>query len=206
MDIAITRQAIERCAGFIDEHSAGQRRAYFINLSPQFLAQGRLIGELLQEVHAAFPVCAQTGTGGASPIVLEITERQALSDIRRLREELQPLLDFGCRIALDDFGSGFSSFLYLAELPVSFIKIEGWMVRNLNADRNMRRIVQSIATLAEGLGIITIAESIENETTAQLLREMGIMWGQGYYFGRPQCNRGHAGDTLMDVGGPGAAR
>ncbi len=78
---------------------------------------------MLQDIKSAFPVCAQTGVGGASPIVLEITKRRAPSDIRRLCEELQPLLEFGCRIAIDDFGSGFSSFAYLVELPVSFVKI-----------------------------------------------------------------------------------
>ena len=187
VDTVITRQAIARCAGFADGTYGGSRRAYFLNLSPQFLAQRQNMVELLEEVKSVFPVCAQTGAGGASPIVLEIAERPAFLDIRLLREELQPLLDFGCRIALDDFGSGFSSFLYLAELPVSFIKIEGWMVRSLNSNKNMLGIIQSIAALADELGIITIAESVEDAATAQQLREIGITWGQGYYFGMPQC-------------------
>lgn len=188
VDAVIARQAIARCAGLVDGRSDRSRRAYFLNLSSQFLAQKQLLVELLQDIKSAFPVCAQTGVGGASPIVLEITKRRAPSDIRRLCEELQPLLDFGCRIAIDDFGSGFSSFVYLAELPVSFIKIEGWMVRSLSTNKNMRRIMENIAVLADGLGIITVAESVEDATAARLLREIGIGWGQGYYFGKPQCD------------------
>ncbi len=188
VDTTITRQAIARCAGFADGSSGSARRAYFLNLSPQFLAQRQNMIELLAELKRAFPVCTQTGASGASPIVLEIAERPTLLDIRRLREELQPLLDFGCRIALDDFGSGYSSFLYLAELPVSFIKIEGWMVRSLNSNGNIRRILQSIAVLAGELGITTVAESVEDAATAQQLRDIGITWAQGYYFGKPQCD------------------
>ena len=187
VDTAIAREALARCAGFIDDLPGRPRRAHFLNLSPQFLAQKEHMSVLLAELKAAFPVCAQTGTGGASPIVLEITECDAFTDIHRLREDLQPLLDFGCRIALDDFGSGQSSFRYLADLPVDFIKIEGWMVRALQVNPKMLRMIQGIVSLAEGLGITTIAESVEDATMAKLLREIGISWAQGYYFGRPKC-------------------
>ncbi len=71
---------------------------------------------------------------------------------------------------------------------MSFIKIEGWMVRSLSTNKNMRRIMENIAVLANGLGIITVAESVEDVTTARLLQEIGIAWGQGYYFGKPQCD------------------
>ena len=100
--------------------------------------------------------------------------------------DLKPLLDFGFRLALDDFGSGYSSFLYLASLPVSFLKIEGWLVRNMHANPKVLSMVKSIIALAQSQGIITIAESVENVACAELLRELGADWAQGYYFGAAQ--------------------
>lgn len=120
------------------------------------------------------------------PLVFEITERQLLSDFEHMRRDIQPLLDFGFRLALDDFGSGYSSFLYLAELPISFLKIEGWMIQNMRSNKRVRYMVESMVELARRLEIITIAEFVEDSETAEILREMGVDWGQGYYFGRPE--------------------
>ena len=120
------------------------------------------------------------------PLVFEITERQYIANFDLLMREIQPLLDSGFRLALDDFGSGYSSFLYLAKLPVSFLKIEGWMIANLRHNLKIRDMIQSIVDLSRKQGITTIAENIEDAETAELLREMGVNWGQGYHFGRPQ--------------------
>jgi EAL domain-containing protein (putative c-di-GMP-specific phosphodiesterase class I) len=123
---------------------------------------------------------------GNKPIVFEITERQLLSNFESMRQDLQPLLDFGFRLALDDFGSGYSSFLYLAELPVSFLKIEGWMVQKMRSNIRVRYMVESMVALSQRLGITTIAEFVEDSETADMLREMGVDWGQGYFFGKPE--------------------
>ena len=120
-------------------------------------------------------------------MVLEITERQLIGNFEDLRKDLEPLLDFGFRLALDDFGSGYSSFLYLASLPVSFLKIEGWMVQNMRTNPKVLGMVKSIIALARDQGITTIAECVEDAATADLLRELGADWGQGWYFGRPEC-------------------
>jgi EAL domain-containing protein (putative c-di-GMP-specific phosphodiesterase class I) len=88
------------------------------------------------------------------------------------------------RLALDDFGSGYSSFKYLADLPFSFIKIEGSLIRRV-AEPRMRTIVQGIQRAAADLGLITLAEYVENSQIADIVREIGIDWGQGYHFGRP---------------------
>ena len=115
---------------------------------------------------------------GYKPVVFEITERQLLTDFERMRRDLQPLLDFGFRLALDDFGSGYSSFLYLAELPVSFLKIEGWMVRNMVSNERVRAMVESMIVLSKKLNITTIAECIEDKKTADMLRDMGVDWAR----------------------------
>ena len=161
--------------------------AHFINLSPQFLARRDLVEELLQNAQAYAESCHMS-TGVANPLVLEITERQRIGNLDTLRADLQPLLDFGFRLALDDFGSGYSSFLYLANLPISFLKIEGWLVLNMRREHKIASIVESMANFARKEGIHTIAEHVEDAETARMLREMGVDWGQGWFFGRPQSD------------------
>ncbi|MBU1691451.1 MAG: EAL domain-containing protein [Gammaproteobacteria bacterium] len=188
VDRSVTRHAMSRCvANLTDGHDPGF--AHFINLSPQFLARKDYVNELLG---GAMQFCSTCNIDfpDYKPVVFEITERQLLTDFERIRLDLQPLLDFGFRLALDDFGSGYSSFLYLAELPVSFLKIEGWMVRNMASNERVRAMVESIVVLSKKLKIITIAECIEDCATADILREMGVDWGQGYYFGRPEIFKG----------------
>ena len=198
VDRTIAYQAMSRC--MVDRRTGIESPAFahFINLSPQFLARKDMVDELLCNARA---LCgsARIETDRLKPLVLEITERQLLSDFKKLRRDLQPLLDFGFRLALDDFGSGYSSFLYLAELPVSFLKIEGWMVRNMRGNERVLHMVQSVVELSRTMGITTIAECIEDRETAEMLRDMGVNWGQGYYFGRPErheCNiAGHNGSN-----------
>ncbi|OYW35615.1 MAG: hypothetical protein B7Z35_14855, partial [Hydrogenophilales bacterium 12-61-10] len=124
--------------------------------------------------------------GPVKPIVLELTERQHIVSLEKLRADLQPFIDFGFRLALDDFGSGYSSYLYLANLPVSFLKIEGWLVQNMQKDRKVAGIVESLASFARKEGVLTVAEHVEDAETARILLEMGVDFGQGWYFGRPQ--------------------
>lgn len=184
VDHAITRHAMARCAVNLRAgHDPGF--AHFINLSPQFLARKDLVDELL---NGAMQFCSTCNIEfpGYKPVVFEVTERHLLTDFDQLRSDLQPLLDFGFRLALDDFGSGYSSFRYLAELPVSFLKIEGWMVRNMVANKRVRAMVESMIVLSQKLEITTIAECIEDLETANMVRDMGVDWGQGYYFGRPE--------------------
>ncbi|WP_413437049.1 putative bifunctional diguanylate cyclase/phosphodiesterase [Sulfuriferula sp. GW1] len=184
VDQSITRQAIMRCAARLDA-GATPDFAHFINLSPQFLARGDLVKQLLELTQQICSSCAVT-MDSVKPLVFEITERQYIANFDLLMREIQPLLDSGFRLALDDFGSGYSSFLYLAKLPVSFLKIEGWMIANLRHNLKIRDMIQSIVDLSRKQGITTIAENIEDADTAELLREMGVNWGQGYHFGRPQ--------------------
>ena len=99
---------------------------------------------------------------------------------------LRPFLDYGMRLAIDDFGSGYSSFQYLADLPVDYLKIDGELVRRATRETRVRSILRGIRDIAEDLGLVTLAEWVEDAVTADLLREIGIQWAQGYYFGRPE--------------------
>lgn len=160
--------------------------AHFVNVSPQFLARRDLVDEMLAN---AMEYCqCSPALGAVKPIVLELTERQRIVSLEKLREDLQPFIDFGFRLALDDFGSGYSSYLYLAHLPVSFLKIEGWLVSNMRRDRKIAGIVESLATFARKEGVRTVAEHVEDAETARILVDMGVDYGQGWHFGRPQLD------------------
>jgi diguanylate cyclase (GGDEF)-like protein len=185
IDRIVSRLSMARCADNLRGGGVGQEFAHFVNLSPQFLARRDLVEEMLGN---AMNFCQTCGVefGPVKPVVFEITERQFLRNLDTLEADLKPLLDFGFRLALDDFGSGYSSFLYLARLPISFLKIEGWLVANIRKERKIAAIVESLAGFARREGIITIAECIEDAETARILRDMGVDQGQGWYFGRPE--------------------
>jgi len=185
IDHSISSGALERCAQSVQSPKANGEGelAHFINLSPQFLANPEAVAGLLQRART---VCEDCGLQDAveKPMVIEITERQ-LGDILLLKKHLKPLTDFGFRLALDDFGSGYSSFLYLAELPVNFIKIEGWMVGRITTDKRIRQLVDTLVNTAQKFNILTVAECVEDSETAQVLCDLGVDWAQGYYFAKP---------------------
>ncbi|MBS1146271.1 MAG: hypothetical protein H6R08_447 [Proteobacteria bacterium] len=184
VDRQVTREVMRACVVRMEgEGSSGF--SHFVNVSPQFLARHDLVEELLNNAMSFCQSCSVT-MGPIKPIVLELTERQHIVSLEKLRADLQPFIDFGFRLALDDFGSGYSSYLYLAHLPVSFLKIEGWLVQNMRKDRKVAGIVESLANFARKEGVLTVAEHVEDAETARILLEMGVDYGQGWYFGRPQ--------------------
>ncbi|MGR2739358.1 EAL domain-containing protein [Billgrantia sp. Q4P2] len=148
-----------------------------VNLSGQTLHDQGLKQFLMEELSAT----------GADPhhLILEITETAAVTDFSSARGVLQALRDLGCRTALDDFGVGFSSFHYLGELPVDFIKIDGAFIRTLNTNTDSQVIVKAIADIAAGFGKLAIAEFVDQEVLIPLLTSYGISYGQGYHLGRP---------------------
>lgn len=188
IDRSVTRQTMASCAKNLSAGQTGQDFLHFVNLSPQFLARRDLVEEMLANAMAYCQTCGVT-FGPVKPIVFEITERQLLHNLDSLEADLKPLLDFGFRLALDDFGSGYSSFLYLARLPISFLKIEGWLVQNIRKERKVAAIVESLAGFGRREGVITVAECIEDADTARILRDMGVNLGQGWHFGYPEINQ-----------------
>jgi len=184
IDRQVIRNVMQRCVTRMDQGGASDF-AHFVNVSPQFLARHDLVEEMLDNAMGYCQTCSVM-LGPVKPIVLELTERQRIVSLEKLRADLQPFIDFGFRLALDDFGSGYSSYLYLAHLPVSFLKIEGWLVSHMRQDRKVAGIVESLASFARKEGVLTVAEHVEDAETARILADMGVDYGQGWYFGRPQ--------------------
>ncbi len=182
IDHRIIQTASMRCAA--RQQGEGQMSAMFVNFSADFLRHPDLVEDVLEKVkqHCA---CGGERSEEIEPLVVEITERQFMDDIDEAKAALQPFLDLGLRIAIDDFGVGFSSLNYLIELPVSFIKLDGSLIRRVTRDQRVRAVLQGLQELAVDLGVITVAEGVEDKETVDALREMGVDWGQGYYFSRP---------------------
>ncbi|SHK43450.1 EAL domain-containing protein [Thermocrinis minervae] len=118
-------------------------------------------------------------------VVFELTEREAVLNMVELIELIKRMKEKGIMFAIDDLGSGFSSFLYLKHIPCDFIKIDGEFVKSiLNSDVD-RLFVESVVKIAKAIGVKTIAEFVENEEILKVLREIGVDYAQGYYIGKP---------------------
>jgi len=124
----------------------------------------------------------------AKRITFEITETAAIENFEKTRDMITKIRALGCQFALDDFGAGFCSFNYLKTFPVDYVKIDAQFIHNLVNDKTDQVLVKSMAELATRLGKKTIAEFVDTPETIEKLRELGIDYGQGYIFGKPQVN------------------
>ena len=119
-------------------------------------------------------------------LIVEVTETAAITDMERASRFCAGLRELGCGVALDDFGSGFSSFRYLKRLPFDYLKIDGDFVRALTRSRDDQLVVQALVRVARGMGKRTIAEYVGDDETIELLRSYGVDHGQGFGIGRPR--------------------
>jgi EAL domain-containing protein (putative c-di-GMP-specific phosphodiesterase class I) len=121
----------------------------------------------------------------AERLTLEITETVALDDIDESSRFVSTLGSLGCRVALDDFGAGFTSFRHLRTLNVDMVKIDGSFVRELAQHPDNLLFVRALIRLAKGIGLKTVAEWVETEEEAAMLREEGVDFLQGWHCGKP---------------------
>lgn len=150
---------------------------YSINLSGRTLVD-------LQVLDLITAKLAETGLDAAA-LTFEVTETTAIADMAAAEKFLRHLQRIGCRTALDDFGSGVSSFAYLQDLPIDTIKIDGRFVRNIATNPVDRAMVKAMNEIAHALGKRTVAEFVENEAALTVLREYGVDFAQGFHLGRP---------------------
>jgi diguanylate cyclase (GGDEF)-like protein/PAS domain S-box-containing protein len=148
-----------------------------INLSGQSVSDPELLDYIIESFEDT----------GVSPehVCFEITETAAIANLTSARYLITALKDMGCRFALDDFGSGLSSFGYLRSLPVTFVKIDGAFVRDMDSDEADLAMVKSINQVAHALGIKTVAEYVESQEVYDLVTAIGIDFAQGVHIAKP---------------------
>lgn len=151
----------------------------FINLSGASLNEDGFFDFLLDQFEE-FDVAPQR-------ICFEVTESVGIVDLPRCARRLGDLRGLGCRLALDDFGRGMSSFAYLRRLPLDYLKIDGGFVRRLGEDPVDRAIVGSFQRVAATMGLEAVAEWVESAQTLAALKDMGITMAQGFHpLGTPE--------------------
>jgi len=127
--------------------------------------------------------------GVATRLIVEITETAAHRDLRRAAFFVASLQSMGCQVALDDFGSGYTSFRQLKALSVDMVKIDGVFIKDIAQNADNRFFVKILLDFAQGFGLQTVAEFVETGEVAKILMEMGVDCMQGYYFGKPANHR-----------------
>jgi EAL domain-containing protein (putative c-di-GMP-specific phosphodiesterase class I) len=184
IDVAESMGAMSRLTYMLMEQAfrlaneKGYRGTLFINLSPKAL----VLGDFLPSVRSLMA----DHRFGPDRIVFEITERDTVKNTRMVERIVKELRQEGFRFAIDDFGSGYASFQYIRLFEVDFLKVDGDFIRNMGgAQGTEKAIVMNIASLADNLGIKTIAEYVESEAILEHVRSSGIQYAQGYHINRP---------------------
>lgn len=176
----IDRWVMSNTLEWLDEHYDNLDRTRFacMNLSGASLNDERFI-------HDAFSMLAQHGRA-VGKLCIEITESVALHDLENTRRFIDKVRDFGAKVALDDFGAGYTSFSYLKELRADTLKIDGSFVLGVNTHPANLAIVEAIVELARNLGMKSVAEWAEDLATVEALAEVGVDYVQGFVIARPQ--------------------
>ncbi|MEX2499980.1 MAG: EAL domain-containing protein [Wenzhouxiangellaceae bacterium] len=164
---------------YFRSHEQATRQMYLCSINLSGLSLGS------EEIVAMVSAELEKGTVRAGQLCFEITETAAITNLSAASEFIRRLRGFGCRFALDDFGSGVSSFGYLKSLDVDFIKIDGMFVRGVASDKTDQAIVKSINDIGHQTGKQTIAEFVESNNVARVLWKLGVDYIQGYGIGRP---------------------
>jgi EAL domain-containing protein (putative c-di-GMP-specific phosphodiesterase class I) len=150
---------------------------FSINLSGTSLGDKSLLG-YIREQFVIYSIPPQS-------ICFEITETAAIVNLKNTINLFTALRKLGCSFSLDDFGSGMSSFMYLKNFEVDFLKIDGSFVKDMHINKIDYAMVQSIHSVAEAMNIKTVAEFVENEAILKELKNIGVHYGQGLYLGSP---------------------
>jgi len=176
----LDRWVIQQALSQLADRNPEAKSAHFtlaINLSGTSLSEDRFLEFVIEELQK------QKLPEGA--ICFEITETAAISNLSRVIHFMQALKKLGCKFSLDDFGSGLSSFTYLKNLPVDYLKIDGQFIRHVAEDAVDESMVKAINEVGEAMGIETIAERVESKQVIEKLSELGVKYAQGYYIARP---------------------
>jgi len=176
----IDRWVLTRTLSWLRENQQKLTNNQFVcmNLSGASLNDELFMEDVFRMLEEAGPVSKR--------LCLEITESVALNDMGNTRRFIDKVRSYGAKVALDDFGAGYTSFSYLKDLPADLLKIDGSFIVNMNHHPANVAIVEAIVSLAQNLGMKTVAEWAEDFETVETLAEIGVDYVQGFVVARPQ--------------------
>ncbi len=173
-DLAVARKSVD----LINQAAIGPKLPPIaVNVSGHSISSDDFVRELSALLRKAENL--------SSMISLEITESAAITEFERVNANIQQFRERGFHVALDDFGAGAASFDYLNSFDIDVVKFDGQVVRRAYATTKGKAFLGSMASLCKETGVETIAEMVEDKELATFLRECGVKYGQGYYFGKP---------------------
>ena len=180
IDIWVISNLLETLAA-IGDYSYWQNYRFSINLSGASLNSESFLEFLSQRLQAHH----------LPPhlFCFEITETLVVANLAKVAKFIDFLRNLGCSVALDDFGKGMSSLTYLKNLSVDYLKINGSFIKELNNNKASKVMVEAINHIAEGIGLKTVAEFVENQTILDTVRDLKVDYGQGFHLGRPRLLR-----------------
>ncbi|MDD4855060.1 MAG: EAL domain-containing protein [Sulfuricurvum sp.] len=168
----LTRIMIEKTFLFFQENIY----EFSINLSVEDILDPQTVQFILDKLEHS---------GIANRVIFEILESEGIENFEEVRQFIDKVKQRGGRIAIDDFGSGYSNFAYILNLQVDFIKIDASLIKNIDTDENSRIIVETIVAFAKRLGIKTVAEFVHSKEVFETVKEIGVDFSQGFYFHKP---------------------
>lgn len=174
VDTWVLERAIQRLAA---ENAEGNPMCFAVNVSAPTL-QSADLPELLAALVHKYQI-------NPDQLILELTETAYIENFQMVLSNLEEINAMGIKVALDDFGVGFSSFSYLKKLPLSYVKLDGSYILDLDRNPDNQVFVESLTNMVNAFGMQTIAEFVEDELTLVKLRELGVDFAQGYYIGKP---------------------
>ncbi|MGE0559738.1 MAG: putative bifunctional diguanylate cyclase/phosphodiesterase [Burkholderiales bacterium] len=173
---ALDQRVVARVLTHIYDHGKSSRQPYSINLSAASISDQTWVRELVDMVHSS--------DVPGERLVFEISEKAAMENIDAMAAFIEHLRPLGARIALDEFGAGFSSFYYLKRFEVDYLKIGSGFTQDLHENEESRVFIKAVNDLARGLKRIVVAKDVENAGTLKLLQEAGTRYAQGSHFQR----------------------
>jgi len=168
----ITRAMIKKSFDFFKDKDYD----FSINLSIHDIEDNKTLNYIIDSLESFY---------NSKRIVFEILESDKIGNYEELKEFINLVKKYGCKVAIDDFGSGYSNFSHILALNVDYLKIDASLVKFITTDDNSRIITKTIINFASSLGIKTIAEYVEDKEALDLLEKMGVNYIQGYYIGKP---------------------
>jgi EAL domain-containing protein (putative c-di-GMP-specific phosphodiesterase class I) len=178
IDRWVVSQALGSLAHYRNDGDPRNAYTLSINLSGTSLNDDRFLEFLINEL--------QGYDLSPGAVCFEITETAAISNLPNVVHFMKEFKARGCKFSLDDFGSGLSSFMYLKNLPVDYLKIDGQFIQNMCTDHVDRSMVEAITQIGHAMGIKTVAERVESAEVLKCLADIGVEYAQGIYIAAPE--------------------